>query len=96
MRKTACLLIVILIALALLNYPLSVSAEGTKDWSDEPIITKVYESGKEQIIVEWEGIADFYYVYLDGKKAATVNLNYAILNVKSGRHQLHTSGMEGH
>lgn len=88
MRKTACLLIVILIALALLNYPLSVSAEGTKDWSDEPIITKVYESGKEQIIVEWEGIADFYYVYLDGKKAATVNLNYAILNVKRGRHQL--------
>ena len=88
MRKTACLLVVVLVVSALLSFPFFAIADGTADWSDEPIITKVYESGKEQIIVEWEGSADFYYVYLDGKKAATVNLNYAILNIKRGRHQL--------
>ena len=86
MRKTICLLIILVIIAGLLSVP--ARAENTDDWGAEPVITKVYESGKEQIILEWEGKADIYYVYLDGKKAATVNLNYAILNVKSGRHQL--------
>lgn len=86
MRKTICLLSLLFIVSALLCFPSFTDA--TDDWSAEPVITKVYESGKEQIIVEWEGSADFYYVYLDGKKVATVNLNYAILNVKRGHHQL--------
>ena len=63
-------------------------AADSDEWSAAPVVTKVYESGKEQLIVEWEGSADLYYVYLDGKKTATVNLNYAILDVKAGRHQL--------
>lgn len=88
MRRVAYLLIVVLITSALFSYPDFAFAEGTKDWSAEPVITKVYESGKDQIILEWEGCADFYYIYLDGKKAATVNLNYAILNIKRGQHQL--------
>jgi len=87
-RKAALLLVFALIASVVLGFPLFTLADGAENWGDEPIITKVYESGKEQIIVEWEGSADFYYVYLDGKKAATVNLNYAILNVKRGRHQI--------
>ena len=86
MRKVIRLLSVLLTVMVSLSFPiLTVVAD---DWDVEPVITKVYESGKEQIILEWEGNADFYYVYLDGKKAATVNLNYAILNVKRGRHQI--------
>ncbi len=88
MRRTAWLLVIALIASLLIGFPIHAFADGTDDWSAEPIITKIYESGKEQIILEWEGSADFYYVYMDGKKVATVNLNYAILNVKRGRHQL--------
>ena len=86
MRKTACLLAAMLILSVLLSFPVLADNEG--EWSAEPIITKVYESGKEQIILEWEGNSDLYYVYLDGKKAATVNLNYAILDIKPGHHQL--------
>lgn len=86
MRKTICMLVLILVVTASLGFP--VFTEGEDDWSAAPVITKVYESGENQIILEWDGTADFYYVYLDGKKAATVNLNYAILNVKRGRHQL--------
>lgn len=86
MRKAICLLVMILVISASLSFP--VLTEGSDDWSDAPVITKIYESGKGQIILEWEGSADIYYVYLDGKKAATVNLNYAILDVKRGRHQV--------
>ena len=86
MRKTICMLTLILVVAASVCFP--VFTEGADDWSAAPVITKVYESGENQIILEWDGTADFYYVYLDGKKAATVNLNYAILNVKQGRHQL--------
>ena len=68
MRKTIYLLVLALIVSALLSSPISIYADVADDWDAEPIITKVYESGKEQIIVEWEGTADFYYVYLDGER----------------------------
>ncbi len=81
-----CVSILIIITLVFL---LSVQAFAEEDdWKTMPTITHVYEWSKEKILVEWEGYAPLYQVYVDGKKEQTVNLCNAILDVKAGRHQI--------
>ena len=59
-----------------------------KDWKEMPIITHVYELSGGKISLEWEGYADLYQVYVDGKKVSTVNLSTAIINLNTGAHQI--------
>jgi len=81
---------VLLTFIALFSMTLGVSALAgeTDEWKEAPIITGVYESAKETFILTWEGNADLYQVYLDGKNVATVNLNSAVIEMKAGRHHL--------
>lgn len=58
------------------------------DWKMKPTITHVYEYSKEKIALEWEGNADLYQIYVDGKNVATVNLKTALLSMKPGKHQI--------
>ena len=86
MKKHVIALFFVLFLLFVL--PTAAHADGGDEWKTAPVITSVYESGKEQLIVEWDGKADLYQVYLDGKNVATVNLNGAVIDAKAGRHQI--------
>ncbi len=72
----------------LLSLGVHAAADDADAWKAAPVIKSVYEADKEKLIVEWEGSADLYQVYLDGKMVSTVNLNNAIIEVKTGRHQI--------
>lgn len=80
------------ISLIFLIFIVSVSFSGVRaendEWKEAPIITSVVELAKEKIFLEWSGNADLYQVYVDGKKIATVNLKYTIIDLKNGSHQI--------
>ena len=67
---------------------LPVLAEEDKEWDAKPIITHIYELAKEKFLIEWEGNASLYQVYIDGKKAVSVNVPATVIEVKSGIHQI--------
>ncbi len=58
------------------------------EWKNMPIITHVYELSKEMFSVEWEGNAELYQVYVDGKKVSTVNYSIAYIDLKTGVHKI--------
>lgn len=69
-------------------WALSAIAESDDDWMEKPIITHICELEKEKLFVEWDGKSNLYQVYLDGKIISTVKLQNAIIELKSGTHQL--------
>ena len=63
-------------------------ADTGEEWKEMPIITHVYERAEEELSLEWEGNAELYQVYVDGKKVSTVHLGIAIISLKPGSHQI--------
>ena len=63
-------------------------AKDNDEWKEKPVITNVYELTKEKMLIEWEGKASLYQVYVDGKKTASVNLPTTVIDIKSGMHQI--------
>ena len=84
MKKNAIFLVIFALPLLIWSAVFSEDA----DWQTSPVITHVFEMAKEKIYVEWEGGANLYEVYVDGNVASTVNLNYTILDIKNGNHQI--------
>ena len=80
-------LLVFLIVALLLSFPEKAFAEN-EDWKTMPTITHCYEISKEKFSLEWEGNADLYQIYVDGKNTMTVNIQSAILDLKAGQHQI--------
>ena len=62
--------------------------ETGNEWKEMPIITHVYEMYEDKFALEWEGNAELYQVYVDGKKVSTVNFSTAFINLKTGLHQI--------
>ena len=85
MKKLA---ISLLLVLALIFALSSFAFADHDNWNAMPTITHVYEFSKEKIALEWEGNADLYQIYVDGKTVATVNINTAIISMKAGSHQI--------
>ena len=93
MKKIAVLMVLMIALTVLACSPASDAGEEPipeviKEWNDMPLITHVYEMSKEKIAVEWEGYSDLYQVYVDGKKASTVNFSTAFIDLKAGTHQI--------
>ena len=84
--KKAVISIVLIVTLVILLCIPSLAAED--DWKEMPVITHVYELEKEKIMIEWEGSADLYQVYVDGEIASTVNFCNARVDLKKGAHQI--------
>ncbi len=59
-----------------------------EEWKEMPVITHVYELSEERFALEWEGNAELYQVYVDGKKVSTVNFSTAFIDLKTGSHQI--------
>lgn len=85
MKKTFISLLLVLLFVFSFS-PFSFADGG--NWNTMPTITHVYEFAKEKIALEWDGNADLYQIYVDGKVVATVNINTAIIDIKSGNHQI--------
>lgn len=66
----------------------TVSFADNDDWKTQPIITSVFESDDGQITLEWEGNADIYQLYVDGKIGVTTTLSTTSLNLKNGSHRI--------
>lgn len=81
-------LLLVFILSIVLSCGVSAFAEESEEWKAKPTITGVYDVGKDQLLVTWEGKSVLYEVYLDGQKTATINLNNALIKAKTGRHQL--------
>ena len=79
-------LFILLIVLLLTG--VTVSAKENNDWSAKPVITNIYELTNEKLLLEWNGNAEFYQVYIDGKEVATVNIKFSIIDLKPGNHQI--------
>ena len=71
-----------------LFYYCSVWGDTNDDWKEKPIITHLYELSKDKFTLEWEGNADLYQVFLDGKIVSTANIKYAEINLSPGAHQI--------
>ena len=78
----------IVMLFVLLASALSFAEQTDSDLNIAPIITKAYEMSVERLYVEWEGNAQSYQVYLDGKLAETSSVNNAIIQVKKGAHTI--------
>ena len=78
----------VLLVMLLLTLFIPALAAKDKNWDEKPVITNIYELANEKAFLEWEGKSDLYQVYVDGKNAATVNLKYAIVDLKNGVHQI--------
>ena len=87
MKKSFLALLLVLAMLVPLGGT-SLAADDPEAWKAAPVITSIYEFEKEKLIVEWEGSAELFQVYLDGKMVSTVNLCGAVIDVKPGRHQI--------
>ena len=85
MKKYIFLLFAVLSLFA--SFHFSAAAEGD-EWKEKPVITHIYEIEKDKLLAEWEGNSLLYQVYVDGKEVSTVNLNYAVINIKEGTHQI--------
>ena len=66
----------------------AVFAANNDSWDEKPVLTQVFELAKGKIFLEWDGKADLYQVYVDGENVSTVNLKYAIVDMKDGVHQI--------
>lgn len=66
----------------------TVSFADNDNWKTQPTITSVFESDDGQITLEWEGKADIYQLYVDGKIAVTTTLSTTLLNLKNGSHRI--------
>ncbi len=86
MKKPVYLLFILLISAALFFLP--AYAEEENEWKEKPSITHIYELSKGKILLEWQGNASLYQVYVDGEKAASVNLPNTVIDLKSGIHQI--------
>ncbi len=67
---------------------LPVSAADNEDWDEMPMITHAYELSKGTIFLEWDGKADLYQIYIDGKNITTVKIKSALVDLKQGKHQI--------
>ena len=56
-----------------LFFSLSVIADSNEDWGEKPVITHLHEISKDKIALEWEGSADLYQIFVDGKNVTTSN-----------------------
>ena len=82
-------IISILVVFFILSFSLhTVSFADNNDWTAQPIITSVFESADGQITLEWEGNADIYQLFVDGKIAVTTTLSTTSLNLKNGSHRI--------
>ena len=72
----------------LLLFNAAVFAANNDSWDEKPVLTQVFELAKGKIFLEWDGKADLYQVYVDGENVSTVNLKYAIVDMKDGVHQI--------
>ncbi len=86
MKKVILSLVILLVSAVLFCFP--AFAKDNDEWKEKPVITNVYELTKEKMLIEWEGKASLYQVYVDGKKTASVNLPTTVIDVKSGMHQI--------
>ena len=84
MKKIICLFSVVFC----LFFSLSVIADSNEDWGEKPVITHLHEISKDKIALEWEGSADLYQIFVDGKNVTTSNIKYAELKMESGPHQI--------
>ena len=82
MKKIICLFSVVFC----LFFSLSVIADSNEDWGEKPVITHLHEISKDKIALEWEGSADLYQIFVDGKNVTTSNIKYAELKMESGPH----------
>lgn len=85
MKKIAVLLG---LTIALVFLSCGPKSAAVKDWREMPIITHIYELSEGRLSLEWEGNADLYQVYVDGKNVSTVNFSTAIIQLKTGAHQI--------
>lgn len=81
-------IISLLSVLFCLFYYCSVLGDTNDDWKEKPIITHLYELSKEKLSLEWEGNADLYQVFVDGKIVSTANIKYSEINLAPGAHQI--------
>ena len=86
MKKNVAQLIIAFFFTLMIVLP--VFAKDNDEWKQKPVITNVYELTKEKMLIEWEGNASLYQVYVDGKQAASVNLPTTVIDVKGGMHQI--------
>ena len=85
MKKIVVLFVLMLIFAFSINFSAFASED---DWKTMPVITSAYEVEKEKIYLEWEGSADLYQVYVDGKNVVTVNIASTTISLKEGTHQI--------
>ena len=86
MKKICTLLITVMISAVLCCFP--AFGKDNDEWKEKPVITNVYELTKEKMLIEWDGHASLYQVYVDGKQVASVNLPTTVIDIKGGMHQI--------